>query len=160
MRELVHQRDVRMAGEHRVHVHLFEGGPAVLQPGTRDDFQALEQGGGMRAAVRLGERHHHVGAALGAAVPLAEHGVGLADAGRGSEVDPQVPAPRTAAGTSRLARFSGAYPVVAFRHFRPVSFSALLASLQLTAAHTHCEALRRRGEFRMSGRVGACAGDM
>ena len=90
VRQLVHQRDFRVAGEHRVQVHLFERRAAVLQLGPGDDFQAVEQRDGLRAPVRLGEPHHDVGAALGAAVPLAEHGVGLAHPGRGSQVNPQM----------------------------------------------------------------------
>jgi hypothetical protein len=82
------------AGEHRVQVHLLEGRPAVLQPGAGDDLEPVEQRAGLRAPVRLGERHHHVGAAFGPPVPLTEHGVGLADAG-GAEIaarrsDPQL----------------------------------------------------------------------
>ena len=85
--------------------------------GLRGDvLQAVEQGGGQRAPVRLGERHHDVGAALGPAMALAEHGVGLADPGRGSEVDPQVPASRPAAGAARPV---GAYPVVIRQPSRP-----------------------------------------
>ena len=94
VRELVDERDLRAAGQHRVQVHLLEDGPAVGHRPARDDLQPVEQGGGQRAPVRLGERHHDVGAAFGPAMPLAEHGVGLADSGRGSEVDPQVPASR------------------------------------------------------------------
>ena len=44
------------------------------------DLQAVEQLGGLGPAVGLDEPDDDVGAALGAAVGLAEHGVGLADA--------------------------------------------------------------------------------
>ena len=91
----------------------------------------------MRPPVRFGEPHHDVGAAFGAAMPLTEQGVGLADAGRGAEVDPQVPASRPATGTARLA---GAYPAVVISHVGPVSFCAFLAVALLAAAHIHCEA--------------------
>ncbi len=91
----------------------------------------------MRPPVRFGEPHHDVGAAFGAAVPLTEHGVALTDAGRGSEVDPQVPASRPATG---IARFAGAYPAVVISHVGPVSFCAFLAVALRAAAHIHCEA--------------------
>ena len=49
--------------------------------------------GGVLAAVGLDEPDDDVGAALGPAVALAEHGVGLADARGRAEVDPQLAAP-------------------------------------------------------------------
>ena len=58
----------------------------------RHDLQAGEHVGGVPAAVGLDEPDDDVGAALGSAVALAEHGVGLADARRRAEVDPQLPA--------------------------------------------------------------------
>ena len=90
--------------------------------------------------MRFGEPHHDVGAAFGAAVPLAEHGVALADAGRGSEVDPQVPASRPAAGVALRA---GAYAAVVLSHVGhcgSVSSCAFLAVALLAAAPIHCEA--------------------
>ena len=52
------------------------------------------------AAVRLDEADDHVGAALVAPAALVEHGEGLADAGRGAEVDPQTrPGPWLATAT-------------------------------------------------------------
>ena len=52
----------------------------------------VEQVGGLLAAVRLDHRGHDVGAALQSAVSLAEHRVGLADAGSCAEIDAQLPA--------------------------------------------------------------------
>ena len=45
----------------------------------RDDFQSVQQGTGVAAAVVQGERDDHVLAASGQPVGLFEHGVGLAD---------------------------------------------------------------------------------
>ena len=121
---------------------------AVLQPGPGDGFQAVEQRDGLRARVRLGEPHDDVGATLGAAVPLAEHGVGLAHPGRGSQVNPQMTTPRPGPGGagSTRARIRPAepppsppglpgpppppapQPAVTVSHVRPVSFFAYLAS--------------------------------
>ena len=122
VRELVDERDLRAPGEHRVDVHLLERRAAVRQLGRGDDLQPVEQRGGLRPAVRLDERDHHVGAALRAAVPLAEHGVRLADPGGGAEVDPQVPA-------SRPGGLAAVSPAVVVRHLRPVSCSACATSL-------------------------------
>ena len=96
VRELVDQRDLRVAGQHGVEVHLLERRPAVGHPLARDDLHAVEQRLGVRAAVRLGEGDHHVGAALGPAVALAQHGEGLADPGGGAEVDAEEAALRPA----------------------------------------------------------------
>ena len=78
VRELVDQRDLRLAGQHGVEVHLLEHRAPVGDLGAGDDLQAVQQRRGVRAAVRLHERHDHVGAALDPPVPLAEHVEGLA----------------------------------------------------------------------------------
>ena len=93
VRELVDQGHLRAAGQHGVDVHLGEGGAAVGELAAR----ARPPGpssmlGGVPAAVGLDEPDHDVGAALGAAVALAEHRVGLADPGCCTEVDPQLAA--------------------------------------------------------------------
>jgi len=105
VRELVDQRDFRRPREHAVDVHLLEGGAAVGQSRPRHDLQACQLVGGVLPAVRLHERHHHVGAALPPAVTLAEHGERLADPGGGAEVDPQLP-PRPGAWLAALARLA------------------------------------------------------
>ena len=92
MRELVDQRDLGPAGQHGVEVHLLERPAPVGDRGPRDDLQAVQQRGGVRAAVRLHEGHHHVGAALSPPVPLAEHVKGLPGARRRAQVDPELPA--------------------------------------------------------------------
>src|ERR1035437_9708200 len=70
-------------------VHLCEGGAAILDLLQRHRLQPLEQLGGVFAAMGLHEANDDVGAAPGAPVALLEHGHGLADSGRGAEVDPQ-----------------------------------------------------------------------
>ena len=148
VRQLVHQGDLRPPGQHRVQVHLLEGRAAVLQPGPGDDLQAVQQRAGLRAPVRLGEPHDDVGAALGPAVPLAEHGEGLAHPGRGSEIDPQVPAGRPGFGNSArtggcgagtagrpvLLHPAGVQPPVLVSHLRPVSLPRVPRQLLLAAA--------------------------
>ena len=58
----------------------------------RHDLDAVEQVGGLLAAVGLHHRGDHVGAAFQPAVRLAEHREGLADAGSCAQVDAQLPA--------------------------------------------------------------------
>ena len=94
--QLVDQADGRPAREDRVEVHLAEGHAPVLDLPGRDDLQVADLLGGLGAAVGLDEADRHVDALLLEPVPLAEHRVGLAHAGRGAEVDLQ-PAPLLAA---------------------------------------------------------------
>ncbi len=92
VRELVDERDLGMARQDRVQVHLLEGGAAVRQRCPRDDLEVADLLGGVRATMCLDVGDDHVGAALTAAVALVEHGKRLADASRGAEVDPQLAA--------------------------------------------------------------------
>ena len=96
VRELVHQRDLRLAGEHRVDVHLLEERAAVLQALSRDDLEPVDQGGGLRPAVRLGERDDDVRPPFLPPVPLGEHGKRLAHPGRRPQVDAELPPGRGA----------------------------------------------------------------
>ncbi len=84
VRQIIDQDHFRVAGQHRVDIEF----PA----GLADDFDALQQLRGLAAAVGLDRGRNHIGTAAGAAVRFTEHRVGLADPGRGSEVDAQFPA--------------------------------------------------------------------
>ena len=95
--ELVDQRDLRLAGEHRVGVHLLERAAAVRQLLARDDLESVEQRRGLRPRVRLSERDDHVRPALAAAVTLTKHGVRLPHTRGCAQVNPQLPAWRGAA---------------------------------------------------------------
>ena len=97
VRELIDQRDLRLAGEHRVGVHLFPLAAPVGQLLARDDIEPVDQRRRLRPCVRLGERDHHVRPALRPPVPLGEHRVRLPDPGRGAKVNAQLPARRNAA---------------------------------------------------------------
>ncbi len=59
------------------------------------DGEVAELLHGVRAPVRLDETHDDVGAALEAAPSLVEHGDGLADPGRRTQVHPEAPGRRT-----------------------------------------------------------------
>ena len=92
VRELVHQRDLRLAGEHRVDVHLFPLAAPVGQLLARDDLKPLDQRSRLRPPVRLSETDDHIRAALRPPVPLREQGVRLPDPGSGAKVNAQLPA--------------------------------------------------------------------
>ena len=55
VRELVDERDLGLAGEDRVDVHLLERRAAVLEPPARDDLEVADLLGGARPAVGLDE---------------------------------------------------------------------------------------------------------
>ena len=90
VRELVHESDLGPAGQHGVEVHLLEERAAVRQLGPGHDLQPVKELRSERPPVGLHERHDHVGPALETPVTLAEHGEGLADAGRRTKIDPEL----------------------------------------------------------------------
>ena len=96
VRELVDQRDLRLAGEHRVDVHLLEERAPVLKALPRDDLEPVDQGGGLRPAVRLRERDDDVRPPFLPPVTLGEHGKRLAHPGRRPQVDAELPPGRGA----------------------------------------------------------------
>ena len=89
MRQLVDERNLRTASQHRVDIQLGEHRPAVLRGAPRHDLQTGQGRGGLRPTVHLDETHDHVGAPVQPAVPLVEHRERLADPGRGPQIDPQ-----------------------------------------------------------------------
>src|SRR3984893_14413895 len=87
VRELIDHRDVRLARQDRVDVHLFHRDAAVIELPARDHFQVPELGHGVGAPVRFDEAEHDVDALIAKLVRLFEHPPGLADAGRGAHVN-------------------------------------------------------------------------
>ena len=90
VRQLVDKRDLRAARQHGSHVHLLESGAPVGHPQTGQYLQRPDPFGRVHPAVRLDERHHHVGAAGEPPVALVEHPEGLAHPGSGSEIHPEL----------------------------------------------------------------------
>jgi hypothetical protein len=88
--QLVDESDLRAPGQDGRQVQFGEVGVAVADRATRDHLQAGELVLRVRAGVRLRIRHDHVRAPRGPALPLVEHGVGLAHTRRGAEVDPEL----------------------------------------------------------------------
>jgi hypothetical protein len=92
VRQLVDQQQPRTARERGVEVQLHQRDAAMLEPLPRQRGQADQQGAGLVATVGLDQADDHV-EALGLGPPgRLEHGVGLADPGRGAEEDLEVPA--------------------------------------------------------------------
>ena len=89
VRELVDEHDLRAARDDRVDVELLEDRVAIrsIRRGTTSRSRICSAVFGR--SVRLDEADDDVGAALPATPTLVEHRVGLADAGRRPEVDPQ-----------------------------------------------------------------------
>ena len=89
VRQLVHHAHLGCPREHRVDVELGEHRAPVVEDRAGQHLEALEQLGGPGPSVGLDEPDDDVRAPLEAAAGLVQRGVGLADAGRRAEVDPQ-----------------------------------------------------------------------
>jgi hypothetical protein len=88
--QLIDEGDLRPAGEHGVEVHLIEAGAPIVDDASGDDLEVVTPLLRKWAPVAFDEADGDVGAPLFAPVTLVEHGVGLADPSRGSEVDAKV----------------------------------------------------------------------
>ena len=148
--QLVDQGDRRVAGDHRVGVHLLDDDVAVGDAATRDDLQALDEGRRVGPAVGLDEADDHVGPASLAAVALLQHPEGLADA-RGH---PEVDAEATASGPlgfadpgQHLLRRGAEVQGVALAHRRSPSRSRL-------TSRTLTRGLAQEAEERLLGVAG------
>src|SRR5262245_21005417 len=104
VRELVDEGDVGPAGEHGVDVHLPDGCSAVLDVFARDDLEVADLFRRLRPAVWLDVADDDVLAVAGAAPPLVEHGVRLADARCGAEVDAELAPGHRSKATPGLGR--------------------------------------------------------
>ena len=89
VRELVDESDRRPTSQHRVEVHLLEGGAAIVDLPTRDDLEIADLFECPRPAMGLHEGDHDVGTPSGAAATLVEHRERLADAWGCAHVDPK-----------------------------------------------------------------------
>jgi hypothetical protein len=91
VRQLVDERNLRTAAEHRIDVHLLELGAPVLDAAARHDLEAGDLLGRLPPPVRLDERDDNVLPVLGTPAALVQHGERLPDAGSSSEVDAKRP---------------------------------------------------------------------
>ena len=121
MRKFVDQHDLRPPGDDGVEVHLVEHLSFIADTPPRNDFQTLQQRLGLPAAVRLHDAGDDVVAVFFAGVRLLQHLVGLADARRGADENPEfadAPSSRRAASSraSGEGRLFGRAPLI--RHHR------------------------------------------
>src|SRR6266446_4515901 len=77
VRQFVHQRDARLAGENGVHVHLFEERALILDRFTRHHFQIRDKVSDRFPSVGFDNTDHHIFAASVPPDRLGQHGVGL-----------------------------------------------------------------------------------
>ena len=90
--QLVHQRQPRLPGQHRVHVHLAEDGAAVFNDAPREDVQPIEQCIRLGSAVGLDVAHDQIDALGSPLLGGLQHGIGLAHAGCVAKKDQQLAA--------------------------------------------------------------------
>ena len=103
MRELVDECELRRARQNRVEIHLLEALAAVLDDLARNHFEVTQLRSGEGSTMRLDECDDDVRAALQTAPALVEHGEGLADPRRRTDVDPE----RAARHLRQIRRLTG-----------------------------------------------------
>lgn len=102
MRQLVYQHNLGTALQGGVEVELAQSDVSVLHRFHGQHFQAIEQGKGVGARVRLNVAHYHIDALILDTMRLGEHGEGLSHAGGVPEEHLEPAAPLEAL---RLTRF-------------------------------------------------------
>ncbi len=93
MRELVDEDQLRRPRERAVQIEFGERAAAIVDAGGRQHVEAVEQRGGLAAAVGLDDADDDVDAILPALARGLQHRVGLADAGGRAEEDLELAAP-------------------------------------------------------------------
>jgi hypothetical protein len=88
--ELVDQRHLRCPAQDRVDVHLLKFCAAVDQFASGYHFQVADLLGGAGTSVGLYQPDHYVGAPTRSSTAFVEHGVRLADAGSGAQIDAEL----------------------------------------------------------------------
>ena len=89
--KLVDENELRPAGDDGVEVHLVEPLAFVLDGPARNDFEAVQQGLGLFAAVGLHHAYDDIVAVFFSGPSLLQHFIGFADAWRGTHEDLQLP---------------------------------------------------------------------
>jgi hypothetical protein len=85
--EFIDQRDLRMARDQRIEIHLLENLVPVFEPFARENFEALQQRFRLRPPVGFDDANDDIGAGLSFGLRALQHFVGLADAGGGADED-------------------------------------------------------------------------
>ena len=103
MGQLVHERYLGLAGDDRVDVHLVQELTTVFEGSGRHDFQIADRGTGVGPVIGLHPADDHIGAAVSATTPLAEHRIGFTHPGGVAQIDAQ-PGGLPVADLPRVAR--------------------------------------------------------
>ncbi|EKD59209.1 MAG: hypothetical protein ACD_55C00110G0003 [uncultured bacterium] len=93
MRQFVHQGYLRLAGQHRIDVHLGQLHPLVLDPQLRNHLEPFQQKIRLGSAVGFHVSRHHVAPFALSHLRGLEHGVRLPHARRVPQEDLQLAAP-------------------------------------------------------------------
>ena len=89
----VDQQQARPARQRRVEIELLHDLVAIDDRLARQELEAFDQLLGLAAAVRFDQAGDDIASARLLGARGGQHGVGLADAGRGAEKNLQMPAP-------------------------------------------------------------------
>ena len=154
--ELVDQRDRRAARQQRVEVHLAQRLPAIRDARRGTTSRPVEQRLGVGAAVRLDHADHDV-AALGAALlRRLEHRVGLADARRRADEEPEAAALLARRGLEqRVGRGPARVLAVAVRH----AAQSVIARCRRSSARFSSSTFTRGSPSTPSQRPSVCSCD-
>ena len=90
MGKLVDEHDLRPARNDRIEIHFRQRSALVFDLTARNDFEALHQRLGFLAAVGLDDADDDIVAVFFARAGGLQHRVGLADAGRRADENPQL----------------------------------------------------------------------
>ena len=83
--EFVNDDQLGLARERRVQIKFIERAPVVFNLAPRQDFEPFDERARFGAAMRLDEPDDDIDALVLQALRVLQHGVGLADSGRGAE---------------------------------------------------------------------------
>ena len=102
VRQFVHERHARMAGEDGVRIHLLDRDALVGDRAARDHIEPGDERLGRGAPVRLDEADDDIHALRREPVRLFEHRVGLPHPRRRAEIEAQIPPPVAVIGQMLL----------------------------------------------------------
>jgi hypothetical protein len=83
--EFVDDDQLGLARQSRVQIKFVEGAAVIFDLTPRKDFEPFDERARFGAAMRLGKPNDNIDAFISQASRVLQHGVGLADAGRGPE---------------------------------------------------------------------------
>ena len=116
--ELVDDDELGPAFQRGVEVEFLDLAPCIVDDAARQDFEAAQSAPRVGAPVRLDEADDDIDAFLPQQLRARQHGVGLADAGRGAEEDEQASALASLGQREQRVRVRPPIPYPLFRQAR------------------------------------------